>query len=109
MLKRYQVLLTSWQADYLKFIAEKYDISFSETIRAAICLATMCVVPKVYPEYKPAKITGKSKDVGKKIANVADQIEVHRLLSNLYFEARKAADYSYSKASGEKHTRKIFS
>lgn len=106
MLKRYQVLLASWQADYLKYLSDKYDVSFSESIRAAVSLAIMCTIPKVYPEYKVTKPGDKMCDISKK---VADEVEVHKLLSNLYYEARKAAEYSLSKGAAEKHTKKIFS
>jgi hypothetical protein len=109
MLKRYQVLLASWQADYLKYLAEKYDVSFSEAIRAAVSLAIMCTIPKVYPEYKPSKPADKLSEVTKKGAGGPDEVEVHKLLSNLYFEARKAAEYSLSKGAVEKHAKKIFS
>ena len=109
MLKRYQVLLASWQADYLKYIAEKYDISFSEAVRAAISLALVCTIPKVYPEYKSSKSEEKPQDISKKIVKGADQIEIHRMLSTLYYEARKASEYSLSKGAGEKHAKKIFS
>jgi replication fork clamp-binding protein CrfC len=36
MLKRHQVLLTDWQTEYLKDVAKKNDISFSEAIRQHI-------------------------------------------------------------------------
>ncbi len=37
MLKRYQVLLPDWLEDYVKLLADKYDLSFSEIIRTIIC------------------------------------------------------------------------
>lgn len=109
MLKRYQVLLAPWQAEYLKHVAEKYDVSFSETIRGAISLALLCTIPKVYPEYKPSMPSDKAHGVARKIVKEPEQAEIHKLLSSLYFEARKAAEFGMSKDTGEKHTKKIFS
>lgn len=109
MLKRYQILLASWQADYLKHLAEKYDVSFSESVRASICMAILCAVPKVYPEYIVPKLDEKISDASKKKNKGFDQVEMHRLLSNLYFEARKASEFTLAKETSEKHTKKIFS
>lgn len=109
MLKRYQVLLASWQGDYMKRMAEKYDVSFSEAIRGALCLAILCAVPKVYPEYKPGKLGSKPAEVSKKAIKKGERAEIHKLLSNLYYEARKAAEFSLAKDDKGKHTKKIFS
>lgn len=104
MLKRYQVLLPDWLEDNIKLFAERYDLSFSEVIRAEICVAILSAVPKVYPEYKPdltheeimKKLLGKN-------ADKMEREEVHRWLSKIYFEARKAVEYRMSK---EKKKRK---
>lgn len=109
MLKRYQVLLASWQGDYMKHIAEKYDVSFSEAIRAALCLAILCTIPKVYPEYKAGKLGGRPEEASKKAIKKGERAEIHKLLSNLYYEARKAAEFSLTKEKKDKHAKEIFS
>ena len=52
MLKRYQVLLPDWLEDYIKHLVDKYDMSFSEVIRAEICYSILAGVASVYPDYK---------------------------------------------------------
>lgn len=44
MLKRYQVLLPDWMEEYIKYLVDKYDLSFSEVIRGEICIAILCTV-----------------------------------------------------------------
>lgn len=53
MLKRYQVLLPDWLEEHVKFLADKYDLSFSEIIRGEICFSTLSAVMHLFPEYKP--------------------------------------------------------
>ncbi len=93
MLKRYQVLLPDWLEDYVKYLTEKYDLSFSEVIRAEICSSILSSVSYQFPDYKPELTFG---DILKKIKKDVDKLEredIHRILSTLYFEARKAVEY----------------
>ena len=53
MLKRYQVLLPDWLEDYVQFLVNKYDFSFSEVLRAEICCSILTSVSVLYPNYKP--------------------------------------------------------
>jgi len=43
VLKRYQVLLSDWLEDYIKFLSDKYDVSTSELIRIQLCIAILAV------------------------------------------------------------------
>lgn len=52
MLKRYQVLLPDWMEDYIKFLVERHDVSFSEIIRAELCFSFLNTIIKLCPEYK---------------------------------------------------------
>ena len=52
MLKRYQVLLEDFIADYAKYNAEKYDISFSEAIRLALCIQYGNWIAANHPQVK---------------------------------------------------------
>ena len=94
MLKRYQILLNDWQADYLKFVSENYDISFSESIRVLVCVAALHSIAEIFPEYKP-KVT--IKNVAKKIRKMQggklNEEEFHKMMSGLYFESRKAMEF----------------
>jgi hypothetical protein len=99
MLKRYQVLLEDWQADYLKAAAERYDLSFSEMLRAMLCRGALATIGEVQPEYKGKMdvkyLREKANALNK---GKIDQEMLHKLLSELYFETRKAIEYRTSKA-----------
>jgi hypothetical protein len=94
MLKRYQVILNDWLVDHIRKISEKYDISFSETIRTALCLAYIGLIAKDYPKYK-----SNMKDVQKRATlregnyNKVQMEQFHKDLSRLYFEAQKAIEF----------------
>ncbi len=94
MLKRYQVLLPDWLEDYVKLLVDKYDLSFSEIIRAIMCNWILASVPNIYPELKLG-IT--PKDIIEMVkAEAQDNMkreDMHRMLSKIYFESRKAAEY----------------
>jgi hypothetical protein len=97
MLKRYQVLLPDWLEENIQYFADKFDLSFSEAIRAEICSAILATVPKQFPEYKP----GLSHDDIVKMMReeTYDEMrreDVHRILSKIYFEARKATEYRFA-------------
>lgn len=94
MLKRYQVLLPDWLEDYIKFLVNKFDLSFSEVIRMEVCIAILNMVSKIYPEFKlgitPEEI---AEHIRKNLQQELDQEMRHKLMSKIYFEARKAAEY----------------
>ncbi len=97
-MKRYQVLLPDWLEDDIKHFVKKYKISFSEAIRAEICASILATVPKQFPEYKPGLTHEDMIAMIKKMANEKrTREEIRRLLSKVYFEARKAAEYRFAK------------
>lgn len=98
MLKRYQVLLTEWQGEYLKDISERYDQSFSEIIRVLISQSFLHLIPLLEPGYKSPITEKELLRMTKKVAdpNTSDA-EKHSLVSKLYFEARKAVEYRQMK------------
>lgn len=98
MLKRYQVLINDWLADYVKYFSEKYDLSFSEVIRIMLCLQTGQWVSLVYPNFKFKISLKKIKSQLKKLDKQQTlEEEEHKLISKLYFEARKATDLYLSR------------
>jgi len=98
MLKRYQVLLTDWQEEYVKFLAERYDLSFSEVIRIVIVLEAILMTGLLYPEYKTGMPIKEVMAKLKKMSNPdRNEAELHKLISAGYFEARKAIEYRMSK------------
>jgi hypothetical protein len=103
VLKRYQVLLPDWLEDNIKLSAERFDLSFSEVIRAKICAAILAAVPKVHPEYEPGLTFEEIMDMFTGVTSVKmEREDIHRMLSKIYFETRKAAEYRMSKESGQK-------
>ena len=105
MLKRYQVLLPAWLMDYIKHNVDKYDLSLSETIRAEICCSILAAAPSLYPEYEPGLVCEDIfKLVKKNTHNNMGRDEKHRMLSKIYFEARKAIEYRLNKERKQKKT-----
>ena len=103
MLKRYQVLLPNWLEDYVKLLVDKYDLSFSEVIRTMICNWILATVPSLYPELKLG-ITPKDIHELIKAEAQADmkREDIHRWLSKIYFESRKAAEYRMAQEKKQK-------
>lgn len=94
MLKRYQVLLPDWLGDYIKILVDKYDLSFSEIIRTQICMAVLNSVPNLFPEYKSDITTKEIYNLQKNNAHKGmEREEMHRIMSKIYFETRKAIEY----------------
>ena len=103
MLKRYQVLLEDWQAEHLKLIAEKNDLSFSETLRIAVSHGLIHYGPFIYPKCKEKIIDNESLgNLAKEgySANTTTQRK-HQIISKLYFEARKTAECLNSELAKE--------
>jgi hypothetical protein len=104
MLLRQQVLIEDWLVDYLKFLAGKYDLSFSEVIRIALCAQFAEMVNLNFPDIK-ADIDKKKflkllKDCEKDKQSCE---ELHRFISKVYFEARKAIE---ARMAREKKTKR---
>lgn len=94
MLERYQVLLSDWLAVHLKNISKKYDISFSEAIRIALSLQIPKLVSIAYPKCKYTVDDKKLvKTIKKASQDESSREELHKLLSDIYFEGRKAVEF----------------
>jgi hypothetical protein len=96
--KRYQVLLPDWLEENIKYYVEKYGLSFSEGLRAEIYYAILTSVPKQFPEYKPGISSDELHGMIQKTSDKElTKEQINRLLSRVYFEARKAVEYRLSK------------
>ncbi len=104
MQKRYQVLIPDWLEEYVKWGVKKYGLSFSELIRLEICQAVIAYISQRYPEYKSG-FTMKDflQSVSQFEKGKMDPEDLDRIISTIYFEARKAIEYRFSK---EKTTKK---
>lgn len=99
MLKRYQVLLNDWMADFMKTMADAHDMSFSECIRLGLCMYYGEMISELYPEHKfeysAKKIVGLMK---KYMGTAKNEEEMHKMVSNIYYEARKAMEHFQKQA-----------
>jgi len=93
MLKRCQILLDGWQVDYLKDLAGKIDFSFSELVRMFVSEAVLCQLCLMSPEKATGLNLNDLMEMKKKIlSETVKEEEKHKIISKLYFEARKAAE-----------------
>ena len=94
MLKRYQVLLTEWQAEHYRNIAKKYDVSFSEMIRMALCIDIMFATKATFPKYKWSVNMKRLHEAMEKedILQSMGTEKFQDFLAKIYFEARKATE-----------------
>jgi hypothetical protein len=92
--KRYQVMLSSWMEDYIKFITDRYDLNASSAIRVHMCLGILYIISQLDPDYK---IDLESKDLVAFSKKASDgemsEEKGHQLMSKIVFEARKAAEH----------------
>lgn len=103
MFKRHQVLLSDWQIEYIQDTARRYDQSFSEILRIFLAEGMFYIVSLLCPEYRP-KITGKElRDRIIKASQPSTVIgEKHKLVADIYFEARKAVEYRMQQLKKER-------
>ena len=97
MQKRYQVLIPEWLEDYIKLGVKKYGLSFSELLRLEICLSVISTMEALYPSYET---TFSAKEVFQAVQKYSkgrvDKEEMDKLISKIYFEARKAIEFRFS-------------
>jgi len=103
MLKRYQVLLNDWLADYIKLLTEKYDASFSEVIRLSLCMEYAYTISLGNPGFK-TKLNHKKtiNKLNRLIKTKKFAEENHKIISQTYFEARKAVEFALEKTKQSK-------
>jgi hypothetical protein len=89
--------------DYIKYIVDKYDLSFSEVIRGEICIAILCAVSNLYPDLKLDITTEEIfKMVEKDIQKGLEKEEQYRVLSKIYHEIRIAVEHRFKKEKQKK-------
>ena len=105
--KRYQVLFNDWMEEYVEYIAEKYDLNMSSTIRVFVCLGIIRSVQMLYPEYKTDLDSKETLQFMRKFQKIPFLPEEngYSLMSKMLFEARKAAEYRFAKEKGRKRKR----
>jgi hypothetical protein len=95
--KRYQVLIPEWLEDYIKLGVKKFGLSFSELLRLEICLSVISTMEALYPAYKTTFTTKEVFQAAQRYAGgKVDREERDKLISKVYFEARKAIEFRLS-------------
>ena len=102
MLKRYQILLDEWIADFAKTRSDRFDMSFSENVRLALCIYYGTMISELYPDFKFKYTLDKVTPVIHKYSGTEESEEKkHKLISEIYYEARKAMEYyTHQQAKG---------
>ncbi len=94
MLKRYQILLNDWIGEHIAKISEKYDISMSEVVRILLCLQIPKMISQSYPKHKVIMSDKKFvMTIKKSVLQKDERANLHKQLSDLYYEARKAIEF----------------
>ncbi|MFC2168189.1 hypothetical protein ACFLRW_04320 [Acidobacteriota bacterium] len=102
MQKKIQIVLPIWLGDYLEMISDQYDLSISELTRLQICYAIIAHTDNLYPEYNPEIPTKKISKSVFKFLESDDREDFLRFISDVYFEARKAAKFRSKKTKEKK-------
>ena len=93
MLLRQQVLLEDWLVEYLKFLSERFDLSFSEVIRIGLCAQFDEMISLAFPKIK-SKINKKEflRRLMLSEKSKESREELLKYISMIYFEARKTIE-----------------
>ena len=102
MLKRYQILLSDWLAEYAQFVSQEYDLSFSEAVRIIMCIGSIQAIRELEPKYKCHLSVKQMVDIVKKVNGKAREEVTHQRISQAYFEARKAIEFRLAQAKKKK-------
>jgi hypothetical protein len=103
MLKRHQVLLTEWQTEYVKNVAERFDQSFSEALRIFLSGSCLWIIPLLHPEFTRAIKEKELVEMIHRSNNPKTPKETrNKYKSKLHYEARKAVEYRLAKVKTKK-------
>lgn len=96
MLKRYQVMLHHWLEELIEDFNDKYNMSFSTSLRAIMYVGVISMLQNYVKNYQPDYTIQNLISDLKKLEKGKGEIEKSVILSNLYFETQKAIE-SYKK------------
>jgi hypothetical protein len=92
--KRYQVLIPEWLEDYIKLGVKILGVSFSELLRLEICLSVISTMEALYPAYKTTFSVQEVFQAAQRYTKgEVNKEEMDKLISKIYFEARKAIEF----------------
>ncbi|MGC9367380.1 MAG: hypothetical protein ACP5FK_10135 [bacterium] len=93
MLRRYQVMLHEWQEKFIQEYADLYDLSISEVLRALTCMGMIGLANETFADYKPTYSFAELVKDTKEVLDGKETTDIHIILSQLYFETRKAYEH----------------
>jgi hypothetical protein len=94
-MKRYQVNLPLWLADYLEKLAPHYEMSTSEFLRFYITIGVVNVIDNICPEFDLKLKLEDAPDHKEKLLNSDNEQRV-RWFEEFYFEAQRATKHRKS-------------
>jgi len=96
--KKFQVVLPDWMEEYLETIADQFDLTISELLRLELSLGFIFFVDYFYPQFKAPGLDefGIPRADAVPSPEKLDREKMYKVLSRIYFEARKATDYHLS-------------
>jgi hypothetical protein len=101
--KRYQVLIPDWLEEYIQWGVKRYGLSFSELIRLEICQAVIFYISGRYPEYESGfNMDDYMAGVNRFESGNMNKEDLHKAISTIYFEARKAIEYRFAREKEKK-------
>ncbi|MDD4956891.1 MAG: hypothetical protein PHH49_02415 [Candidatus Omnitrophica bacterium] len=94
MLTRQQILLPDWLVEHYKTVAAKYNMSFSEMVRLAMCMHLGNIFPELHPGYNCDIDSKKLASAFKELAASEEGREqFDAMVSHIYLEAKKAVNF----------------
>jgi len=92
-----------WMDDYFKKLSDHLELNTSELVRLYMCIAVIASVTYLFPDYKPGIPLEEIFKKTKALADMDDEREeMFRILSEIYFEARKAGNFRIRKMEATK-------
>lgn len=95
-MKRYQVNLPLWLADYLENLAPAYDMSISEFLRFYITAGVVNAIYRFHPEFEQKFDLERFADYKETLLKASKE-EKTRWFENFFFEAQRAIKYRQDK------------
>ena len=91
-MKRYQVNLPLWLADYMETLAPAYGMSISEFLRFYITAGVVMTIHQLHPDFEPQLKIEDSMTHKHTLLEASKEDRV-RWFENFYFEAQRAVKH----------------
>ncbi len=93
MLKRQQILVDMWQREYIRRLAKKYDLSYSETVRTLLSEAILSIFFSLESKKRIGITYAELQKLKKEFVKPRTLKERRKeILSKMFFEAQRATE-----------------